>query len=220
MQSINTVLFDLDGTIIDSAEGIFNCIEYSLARFEIKAKRETFYKYLGPSLRQTFSDFVDNSQIETAIAYYRERYSETGVFECSVYEGVPQMLSLLREHGFRIALATSKPEAYAVKILKHLKLDTLFDFIGGAAFDNSRDTKASVIQYVLQSEIMRGAVPVMVGDRSYDIEGARQCNILSVGVLYGYGSLQELQAANAAFIANDTKQLCDWLINLKGEKNG
>lgn len=218
MQGINTVLFDLDGTIIDSAEGIFNCIEYSLSHFEIKGNRETFYKYLGPSLRQTFSDFVNSSQIEQAIAYYRERYSEKGVFECSVYEGVPQMLLFLQESGFRIALATSKPEHYAVKILQHLRLDNLFDFIGGAAFDTSRDTKADVIKYVLQNEKMHGAVPVMVGDRSYDIKGAQQCNILSVGVLYGYGSMHELQEANAAYIVKDTNHLCELLNNLKGEK--
>lgn len=220
MLNINTVLFDLDGTITDSAMGIFNCIEYSLSQFGIKGDRETFYKYLGPSLRRTFADFVSSDKIEDAIALYRVRYSEKGLYECEVYHGVEQMLVALRSHGFRIALATSKPEHYAVKILQHFKLDHLFDFVGGAAMDASRDTKASVIQYVLSQDIMRNAVPVMVGDRMYDINGATQCNIPAVGVLYGYGSLEELQNANAVFVAEDIKQLCDYLINLKGEING
>lgn len=213
LPQFDSVLFDLDGTIINSADGIFNCIEHALDSFGIKPVRETLSKYIGPSLRQTFLDFVPANQVETAINLYRERYKSIGVYECEIYEGMAELLKRLTDNGFKVALATAKPEVFAVQILKHLDIAKYFTFIGGAALDTSRESKAEVIEYVLKSEKMLGCTPIMIGDRDNDMQGAKICNIPAMGVLYGFGSRQELSQFNPLFLAENTKQVGDWLCN-------
>lgn len=207
----DTLLFDLDGTIVDSSRGITNCAIYALEKFGITVTdRRELYRFIGPPLVDSFRDFYgfSNSDAEAAVAFYRERYREVGMYENDVYDGIPELLEALRARGKRIFLATSKPEEFAKKILEYLKLDKYFDLIAGATFDRSRDTKESVIRYALAEG---GLVPdgsiVMIGDRLHDVEGAQAVGIDSIGVLWGFGSREELESEGATHIAEAAEDI-------------
>ena len=200
-----TLLFDLDGTIVDSSRGITNCAIYALEKFGITVTdRRELYRFIGPPLVDSFRDFYgfSDSDAVAAVAFYRERYREVGMYENDVYEGIPELLGELSARGKRIFLATSKPEEFAKKILEYLKLDKYFDLIAGATFDRSRDTKESVIRYALaESGLSSDGSVVMIGDRLHDVEGAQAVGIDSIGVLWGFGSREELESAGATHIA-------------------
>lgn len=207
----DTLLFDLDGTIVDSSRGITNCAIYALEKFGITVTdRRELYRFIGPPLVDSFRDFYgfSDSDAEAAVAFYRERYREVGMYENDVYDGIPELLEALRARGKRIFLATSKPEEFAKKILEYLKLDKYFDLIAGATFDRSRDTKESVIRYALAEG---GLVPdgsvVMIGDRLHDVEGAQAVGIDSIGVLWGFGSREELESEGATHIAEAAEDI-------------
>ena len=201
----DTLLFDLDGTIVDSSRGITNCVIYALEKFGITVTdRRELYRFIGPPLIDSFRDFYgfSNESAEAAVAFYRERYREAGMYENDVYEGIPELLEALSARGKRIFLATSKPEEFAKKILEYLKIDKYFDLIAGATFDRSRDTKESVIRYALaEGGLAPGGSVVMIGDRLHDVEGAQAVGLDSIGVLWGFGCREELESANATMIA-------------------
>lgn len=200
-----TILFDLDGTLTDPGIGITNSVMYALSRYGITvAKRSELYRFIGPPLYDSFRGFYgfSHEDAEAAVALYREYFSDKGLYENEVYEGVPIMLSRLKKSDKKLVVATSKPEPYALKILDHFGLSSYFDHICGATFDASRNRKSDVIAYALNTAGVTDTVSViMVGDREHDINGARDNGIASVGVLYGYGSRDELVAAGADHIA-------------------
>ena len=200
------LLFDLDGTLTDPGVGITNSVMYTLRKFGINVTdRTTLYKFIGPPLRESFEAFFGFSeeQCEQAVRYYREYFSETGLYENEVYDGIPETLSQLKESGRKLIVATSKPELFAEKILKHFELYDFFDLVAGATMDNSRSEKADVIRYALESSgVSDISSAVMIGDRKHDILGAAANGIDSIGVLYGYGSRDELTAAGTTFIAD------------------
>ena len=200
-----TILFDLDGTLTDPALGITNSVAYALSKWDITVSdRSELFKFIGPPLLDSFAEYYgfSDSQSRLALKYYREYFTDRGMFENRVYEGIPQLLSELRSRNKKLIVATSKPEEFAVRILQHFKLDGYFDFIGGASMDETRVKKADVIQYALDScNIIDRSSVVMVGDRLHDINGAKLCGLLSIGVTYGYGSFDELKDAGADFIA-------------------
>lgn len=207
----NTVLFDLDGTLTDPAEGIVNSIIYSLNRFKIV---ENDYKklhcFIGPPLAESYSKYYGFSEEEAyrAVDYYREYYADKGIFENKLYPGIVELLIALKSSGKNIALATSKPEVYAKRILEHFNISSYFDFLGGSNLDGSRVVKSEVIQYVLSSlKPSQNFNAIMVGDREHDIVGANKNKIDSVGVLYGYGSRQELKDAGATYIISSIESL-------------
>lgn len=207
------LLFDLDGTIVDSSLGITNSAIYALEKFGIRVEdRRELYRFIGPPLVESFSKFYGFSEQDArrAVEYYRERYRESGIFENEVYEGIPELLATLRADGKRIVLATSKPETFARRILEHVALDSYFDVIAGATLDRTRDTKESVIRYAL-GQLMHGGEgsAVMIGDRLHDVEGARAVGIDSIGVLFGFGSREELEAAGATYIAATVGEIQD-----------
>ena len=147
------VLFDLDGTLTDPELGITNCVMYALEKFGIKVEdRKSLRPFIGPPLTYSFQEFYGLSEEESkqAVVYYRERFPTKGLYENEVYEGVVEMLQALKEQGKKIVLATSKPEIYAIEILKHFKLIEYFDYVAGATLDGSRGDKADVITYALQ----------------------------------------------------------------------
>ena len=212
------VLFDLDGTLTDAGPGILNCIEYALEAQGIEyPDRSAMRTYLGPPLAVTFREQfgMNDSQITQAIEKYRERYHDVGLFENSVYSGIPELLRTLQESNIRLATATSKPEYSATRILQHFELDQYFEFIGAAALDGSRDSKSLVIKHTLEAT---GTHPdthrmIMIGDRHHDIHGAKEHGIDSIGVLWGYGDHDELAQAGAIDIVSDPQQLADLLLN-------
>ena len=198
--------FDLDGTLTDPGAGITNSVMYSLRKMgrEVYA-REELYRFIGPPLLESYMDFCGFSreQAEKAIVYYREYFSEKGIFENEVYEGIPDLLAALKSGGKKLVLATSKPEPFAVRILKHFGLYPYFDVIGAATMDGSRSRKEDVIAWALEA-VGEGAGDraeiLMVGDREQDIYGAKVNGIDSAGVLYGYGGEEELRVAGADYL--------------------
>lgn len=206
-----TVLFDLDGTITDSEPGIIACVQHALRQFGIEVEDpKTLRPFIGPPLRDSFREYFQMTpeEAEQATEFYRQRYAPIGKFECSVYPGIPQLLRRLHETGRTVILATSKPEGFAREILEHFDLLQYFDLIGGATLDGSRDTKEAVLQYILDS----GHVPdrqdaVMIGDTKFDMIGAAAFSLPAVGVLYGFGSRQELEENGALFLARDAAEL-------------
>lgn len=201
----HTVLFDLDGTITDSGPGIINCVKYALKKAGMPdADVSELRAFIGPPLHEQFRDFcgITDDQAEEMVRLYRERYSGTGIFENRVYDGVIPMLEQLKGAGIRILLATSKPEKFAKIIADHFGFEEYFDFIGGANMDGTRTDKQEVIEYVLEScGVSDRTDLIMVGDRRYDVEGAKKAGLASMGVLYGYGSREEIEAAGPDLIA-------------------
>ena len=207
---IRNILFDLDGTIIDSKEGILNSVCYALEKMgrEIPEKKDLMC-FIGPPLSYSFATFCGMNEEDTqkAVALYRENYAPRGVFEFSVYPGVENMLKKLSSGGRRLYLATSKPEVFAKQILEKAGLDGYFTAICGSIIPSGRDKKEEVIGYLLENEALALDETVMVGDRSYDIEGAHAMGLVAIGVSYGYGTVKELNRANAEAIATSPKDL-------------
>jgi phosphoglycolate phosphatase len=206
------VLFDLDGTLTDSGPGILNCLEYALDAQGIPyPDRETMRTYLGPPLAVTFREQfgMTDSQITVAIEKYRERYHDIGLFENSVYPGIPELLAELKASNIRMVTATSKPEYSATRILQHFELDQYFEFIGAAALDGSRDSKSLVIGHTLESVGIRpdSFSMIMIGDRHHDVHGAKEHGIDTIGVLWGYGDAAELESAGVVDLAADPSAL-------------
>ncbi len=206
-----TILFDLDGTLTDSEQGIINSIEYALNKYEIKLENKAdLRKFLGPPLKDSFIKFCGfrEEKADEAVNFYREYFKEKGIFENIVYQGVYDLLEKLKSKNKTLILATSKPEPFTLRILKHFDLLKYFDFVAGSNMDNTRGKKDEVISYALNScKITDLPSVIMVGDREHDIIGANKVGIDSIGVLYGYGDLHELKNANATYIAENTEEI-------------
>ena len=204
------ILFDLDGTLVDSGEGILKCAELALRHFDLPIPTEAEMRtVVGPPLRDSFMRFgCTAQQAEEAVAVYRSRYTVVGKFEGFVYPGMPELLKGLKEGGCRLFVATSKPETTAKEVLHHFNLAPYFDCIAGAALDKSRGTKEEVIAYLLsQVGTLDGAL--MVGDTAFDVIGAAQHGIPCVGVSWGYGTVESMTDAHAAAIVDNTQELLD-----------
>ena len=205
------VLFDLDGTLTDSKEGIVNSIRYALDSFGLlMPDAANIDKFLGPPIRDSFREFcgVEDEKMEAVVAKYREYLVKRGLFENQLYDGIEDVIEKLDAKGVKMAVATSKATLYAEKILKYFEIDSYFGCIMGCELDGARSDKAEIIGCVLDElDSNRKMKAVMIGDRKHDIIGAAAHNIDSIGVLWGYGSRAELEAAGAAKIANSTKEL-------------
>lgn len=205
------ILFDLDGTITDPKEGITKSVAYALNKFGIQVEDlDVLCPFIGPPLRASFEKFYGFSEkdAELAVKYYREYYGMTGKFECSIYEGIPELLKYLKEQGRTVFLATSKPTGYAKEILEHFDLLQYFDYVAGSSMDASRTEKADVIRHALEQ--IPEAKPeemVMIGDREFDYYGAKEFGIPCILVTYGYGSLEELEACKSFAIQETTEGL-------------
>lgn len=211
------VLFDLDGTLTDPMEGITKSVQYALDYYGIhEHDLNRLKKFIGPPLRESFMKFYgfDSEKAEEAIGKYRERFSVTGLFENSVYDGIYELLVALKCQNKILALATSKPRVFAERILLHYELMPFFDIVVGSELDGTRDRKEEVIEEVLRQipEEMAGKI-VMVGDRKHDIIGAKLNHLPSIGVRFGYAEEGELEEAGATYIVESVaalhKLLCD-----------
>ena len=198
------IFFDLDGTLTDPAEGITNSFIYALKYFGLEIPSyQKLCSFIGPPLVQTFQKEFGFSEENCVLGVkkYREYFAEKGLFENKVYSGIPEFLLKLKNCGLKLAVATSKPQEYSVKILEHFGLANYFEQICGSAMDESRSKKEEVIAYALQKmNVTDKSKVLMVGDREYDIIGAKANGIKSCGVLYGYGSRQEFITTGAEFI--------------------
>ena len=200
----NEILFDLDGTLTQSEQGIINSVIYALCEMGIKEDdREKLKKFIGPPLDASFMKFYgfDENDAKKAVEYYRVYYSAKGINEALLYEGVKETLVALKSMGKTLYVATSKPEVFAKQILKYWQIDHLFADIVGSNLDGTMVNKDEVIASVLEKhQISDKSKVVMVGDREYDILGARKVGVSSIGVLYGYGDYEELEKAGADYI--------------------
>ncbi|MFJ7730293.1 HAD family hydrolase [Lysinibacillus sp. NPDC097231] len=211
MKKYSVILFDLDGTLSDPKIGITKSVQYALQKMGIDEgdldKLETF---IGPPLQVSFREIygLDDAQISQAIGYYRERFSETGMYENEVYQNISSLLEHLQGEGYKLAIATSKPTVFAEQILKYFNLQQYFELVVGSHLDGTRSAKGEIIAFALEhfSEVPIDQV-IMIGDRKYDINGAHENKIDSVGVTYGYGSPEELMDAKATYIVNSVQEV-------------
>lgn len=206
--------FDLDGTLIDSSEGIIHSVTYALEKMGLPPLEEgEGYRFIGPPLVQAFCERRALSREESlrAVAYYRENYRAGGILECSVYEGVVELLEALRSRGIVCVLATCKPHEFASRILRYHRLDSYFSFVSGPELDGTRNEKDEVIEYAVeQLGIAEKDAIVMVGDRAGDVLGAERNGVRTVGVLWGFGSREELEAAGAWQVVNKPEEIADF----------
>lgn len=213
---VTHIVFDLDGTLSDPADGIRNSLIYALDRLNVNINVvDVFGRFIGPPLQYGFSTVIglDDQQTGQAVSYFREYYAAKGIFESTLYPGIRNLLSDLYERDARIYIATSKFEKYAREVLCFLDIESFFSGIAGADYGGKEATKEFLIRDCLKelSEKDRSGA-VMVGDTKFDMEGARLNHIRSIGVLYGYGSKDELENAGAGFIAENVKQLAGLLL--------
>ena len=206
------ILFDLDGTLTDSGEGIINCASLALTHFGLEVpSREEMRVFVGPPLRDTLMRFgVKPEDVEEAMTVFRARYLTKGKFENKPYPGIRALLEKLRAQGHKLYVATSKPEIQAVEILDHFELSRYFDIIAGATMDKARDSKAAVIAY-LKDQAGDMAQAVMVGDTAFDVTGAAAHGIPTIGVAWGYGKVADMEAAGAVAIAETPDMLFELL---------
>lgn len=205
MSKYQYALFDLDGTLTDPGEGITRSVQYALDKFGIRVEnRRELFCFIGPPLHESFEVYYGFSRPDAmrAVDCYREYYAVKGIFENLVYDGIEKMLQQLQAAGVKICLATSKPEVYAKQILEHFGLDGYFTAVAGSEMDGTRTKKAEVVERAL---MLLGNPDlddcIMIGDREHDVLGGQAHGLDTVGVLFGYGSREELERAGATYIA-------------------
>ena len=213
------LLFDLDGTLTDPKEGICTCVQYALASFGIQEPDlDKLEPFIGPPLKESFMHFYDmnEEQAQAAVEKYRERFRDTGIFENRLYDGIPQMLRTLNSKGMFLAVASSKPTVFVERILEHFGIRSYFKVVVGSELDGTRTEKNEVVEEALRQ--LFGDAPVekkkvyMIGDRRFDIEGAKAQGVDSVGVTYGYGGMEELREARADYIVRSVEELQRFLL--------
>lgn len=205
------LFFDLDGTLTDPAQGITNSFVHALKYFGIEIPSyETLCTFIGPPLPETFkSQFgFDDQKVAEGVKIYREYFATKGLLENSVYPGIPELLAGLKAAGKKLVVATSKPEEYSIRIIEHFGLAQYFENVCGSLMDESRSKKDEVITYAIErNHISDKSKILMIGDRKHDILGAKKIGLKSCGVLFGYGSREELEEAGADFISENVSRL-------------
>ena len=201
--NLDAIFFDLDGTLTDPKPGITRSIQYALHRLEQSTipTEDQLTWCIGPPLRASFVKLLGEASADLAVALYRERFSEVGLYENSVYAGIRDVLSALRRSGHRLFVATSKAHVFADRIIDHFDLRDHFEHIFGAELDGTRADKSDLLAHALRTTAVDPSRTLMIGDRSHDMVGAKNNGMKGIGVLYGYGSRDELIAAGA-------RQLC------------
>lgn len=213
---MNTILFDLDGTLTDPKEGVVNCILYALDKLGIIFDENiNLSNYIGPPLQKTFAELLnsnDENLIITALGHYRERFKRSGMFENYVYEGIEELLAHLSDSGCSLYVATSKPSVFAKQILDHFKLRKYFSQIYGSELDGSLSNKIDLIEYILSKEDIDIENCFMVGDRKHDAIGAIENGVKPLGILWGYGTQEELTTVGVTYMYERPNE-SNWLAN-------
>lgn len=214
----SNILFDLDGTLTDSQRGIINSIKHALKRLRIEDYNPELLKnFLGPPLLDSFREFflLSDSDAKLAVQYYREYYSVKGIFENKLFPGIIKLLALLNSKDKKVFMATSKPTNYALEIVEHFQIGQYFNGIYGSNMDGTKTDKAIIIREILDTECLDPIRTIMIGDRKYDIVGAANNQIHSIGIAYGYGSMEELNESQPTYICVNVKEIVKTL-GLKG----
>lgn len=213
------ILFDLDGTLTDPKIGITTCVQYALHKMGIEEPDpDRLEPFIGPPLIESFCEFygMSGKEAQQAVHYYRERFSTVGLFENEVYSGIPELLARLKKDGRKLAIASSKPTVYVKKILEYFSIYEYFDIIVGSELDGTRCRKEEVVEEALEQlsadDKFRKRDAVMIGDRKFDIEGAKAHQIPSIGVNYGYAIDNELMEAGADCVVGNVKELSEVLL--------
>jgi len=215
MKNYKVVLFDLDGTLSDPKIGITKSVQYALQKAGVMVNDlDELEPFIGPPLQVSFQEIYgfNDTQITQAIRYYRERFTERGMFENKLYEDIPALLAHLKQQGYILTIATSKPTVFAEQIVKYFQLESYFDLVIGSHLDGSCSDKSEIIAEVLQQ---LDSYPkdqfIMIGDRKYDLIGARENQIDAIGVTYGFGSLEELKNEEPTYIVDHVNDLLKYL---------
>ena len=215
MKNYKVVLFDLDGTLSDPKIGITKSVQHALQKAGVMVNDlDELEPFIGPPLQVSFQEIYgfNDTQITRAIRDYRERFTERGMFENKLYEDIPALLAQLKQQGYILTIATSKPTVFAEQIIKYFQLESYFDLVVGSHLDGSRSAKGEIIAEVLQQ---LDSYPkdqfIMIGDRKYDLIGARENQIDAIGVTYGFGSLEELKNEEPTYIVDHVNDLLKYL---------
>lgn len=215
MKNYSVVLFDLDGTLSDSKIGITKSVQHALQKAGVMVNDlDELEPFIGPPLQVSFQEIYgfNDTQITQAIRDYRERFTERGMFENKLYEDIPALLAHLKQQGYILTIATSKPTVFAEQIIKYFQLESYFDLVVGSHLDGSRSAKGEIIAEVLQQlDSYPKEQFIMIGDRKYDLIGARENQIDAIGVTYGFGSLEELKNEEPTYIVDHVNDLLKYL---------
>jgi phosphoglycolate phosphatase len=206
-----SIFFDLDGTLCDPHDGIVRCLQYALEQLgHATPPGEELARYIGPPLHDSFATLLNSSDaqlVKRAVELYRERFASKGMFENTLYAGIPDALRKLKTQHFQLHVVTSKPTAFARQIIGHFGLERFFHNIYGSELDGTRADKGQLIAHVLEQEQIHPPEAVMVGDREHDIRGAIANAVRPIGVLWGYGSREELTQAGASLLCDTPDSL-------------
>jgi phosphoglycolate phosphatase len=215
---MDAIFLDLDGTLTDPRIGITRSIQHALATLDCAVPAEEDLLWcIGPPLIHSFRTILgDDARAGRAVTLYRERFSDIGLYENTLYDGIHGLLTALKEAGPRLFVATSKPGVFASRIIEHFGLAGYFEHVYGAELDGTRGEKTELLHFALNQRNLAGDRTVMIGDRSFDMIGARNNAMTPIGVLYGYGSAQELQDAGAAHVCASPQAVSDHLVELIG----
>lgn len=215
MKNYKVVLFDLDGTLSDPKIGITKSVQHALQKAGVMVNDlDELEPFIGPPLQVSFQEIYgfNDTQITQAIRDYRERFTERGMFENKLYEDIPALLAHLKQQGYILTIATSKPTVFAEQIVKYFQLESYFDLVVGSHLDGSRSAKGEIIAEVLQQlDSYPKEQFIMIGDRKYDLIGARENQIDAIGVTYGFGSLEELKNEEPTYIVDHVNDLLKYL---------
>ena len=203
------ILFDFDGTIFDTVEGISKSAQYAINKFGIDDSLEFLRCFAGPPLVDKFMEVYgfDREKAELATAYFKERYQPIGLYECRIFPGIKEMLQSLKIKGFKLGVATSKPQHLAEKLLQGEDMIEIFDVICGSGLTGNNDSKESVLRRAMETLNADKESTVLVGDTKYDVFGAQACGVDCIGVRFGYAAEGELEAAGATYIVEDVEAL-------------
>ncbi|WP_237690895.1 HAD family hydrolase [Paenibacillus caui] len=210
MMSYTHILFDLDGTLTDPKVGITKAVQYALSQFNIiENDLDKLEPFIGPPLAKSFAEYYSFSEQDawTAVEHYRVYYRERGMYENEVYNGITELLALLQSQGKVLIVATSKPTLFSKQILEHFDLDQYFTYIHGSEMDGTRSDKSELIAHILETYNLAKEQAIMIGDRKHDMIGARNNNIDTIGVGYGYGSELELRTENPTYYYRTVEEL-------------
>jgi len=212
---LKTVFFDLDGTLSDPKIGITKSIQYALERLDVPVPAtDDLLWCIGPPLRASFVELVDEARADQGVALYRERFGDVGLYENDLYDGIPETLQAFSDVGTRLFVATSKPHVYASRIVEHFGIAGHFERVFGSELDGTRVDKSELLEYALQETGADAASSAMIGDREHDMIGAVNNGLFGIGALYGYGTQEELETAGARRVAELPDKITNLLLGL------
>lgn len=206
----DAVFFDFDGTIADTGVGIFNSVRFAVAAMGFDPLPEDRLRtFIGPPVFDSFKRelAMTNEQSEKAVEKYRENYTRSGIYQLEMYPGIETLIKELKESGVKVAIASSKPEKFVIKLIDYLKISNLIDFVAAPESDNAPEGKAVLVERALKNSGIEKSRAVMVGDRYFDIDGANGAGVESIGVTFGYGSEEELRNAGATYLADNAEEI-------------